>query len=176
MILVAPANPFSHVGDRLARAYNTPIGRLVAQIGPFLPRRLLLAALKRMYGDPKRATYDTLTNYTVGLRIPGTMQHVLEIVRSWFSDMEKLEAALPRVADVPILLLWGNRDRAVDPASAIELQHFLPRAELQVVRGAGHVVFEEMPEEANQIMVEWLQWDQPSVASRVGQIHVAPIG
>lgn len=160
LILVAPANPFSHVGDRLARAYNTPIGRIVARIGPFLPRRILLAALGRMYGDPKRANYDVLENYTEGLRIPGTMQHVLGIVRGWFTEMEKLAAALPRVAGVPILLLWGDRDRAVDPASAVDLQHVLPRAELHLVKGAGHVVFEEMPEEANRIMVNWLQRDQ----------------
>jgi pimeloyl-ACP methyl ester carboxylesterase len=176
MILVAPANPYSHVGDRLARAYNTPIGRLVARIGPFLPRRLLLVALGRMYGDPKRATYDVLKNYTEGLRVPGTMQHVLEIVRRWFPDMEKLAAALPRVAGVPILLLWGDRDRAVDPASAIELQRILPRAELHMVKGAGHVVFEEMPEEANRIMVEWLQRDQPPIAFPASHYGSAPIG
>jgi pimeloyl-ACP methyl ester carboxylesterase len=156
LILIAPANPYSHVGDRLARAYNTSVGRLLVRLGPYLPRRLLLAALGRMYGDPKRATYDVLENYTEGLRVPGTMRHVLEIVRTWFREMAKLEAALPRVADIPILLLWGDRDGAVDPASAVELQRILPQAELRVVPGAGHVVFEEMPDEANQIMRDWL--------------------
>jgi pimeloyl-ACP methyl ester carboxylesterase len=165
LILIAPANPYSHVGDRLARAYNTPVGRALVRIGPYLPRRILLAALARMYGDPKRATYSTLENYTEGLRVPGTMQHILEIVHMWFADMEKLAAALPRVAGIPILLLWGDRDRAVDPASAVELQRILPQAELHVVQGAGHVVFEEMPEEANRVMVEWLRRDlQPSAS------------
>jgi pimeloyl-ACP methyl ester carboxylesterase len=175
LILVAPANPYSHVGDWLVRAYNTPLGRAVALVGPYLPRRLQLVALRRMYGDPKRATDDVLENYTEGLRIPGTMQHLLEIVHGWFANMERLAAVLPGVADTPILLLWGDRDRAVDPASAVDLQRVLPQAELHVVRGAGHVVFEEMPEEANRIMLEWLRRDlQPtvSVASNIGSTSV----
>ena len=157
MILVAPANPYSHVGDWLARAYDTPIGKALARVGPYLPRRILLAALSRMYGDPKRASGSVLENYTEGLRIRGTMQHILKIVHGWFPNMERLAAALPRVANIAILLLWGDRDRAVDPASAVYLQRVLPQAELHVVKGAGHVVFEEMPEEANRIMVEWLR-------------------
>jgi pimeloyl-ACP methyl ester carboxylesterase len=167
LILVAPANPYSHVGDWLARAYNTSLGRAVARIGPYLPRPILLAALRRMYGDPKRATYDVLENYTEGLRVPGTMLHVLEIVRGWFTEMEKLAAALPCVSGTPVLLLWGDRDGAVDPASAVELQRILPQAELRLVHGAGHVVFEEMPDEANRIMLDWLRRDHPRASSIV---------
>ena len=173
LILAAPANPYSHVGDRLARAYNTPLGGAAARIGPFLPRRILLAALGRMYGDPKRATYDVLENYTEGLRVPGTMQHVLQIVHGWFTEMEKLAAVLPRVAGVPTLLLWGDRDGAVDPASAAELQRILPQAELSLVHGAGHVVFEEMPDEANWIMVEWLRRDHSPAAIAVADDSAA---
>jgi 4,5:9,10-diseco-3-hydroxy-5,9,17-trioxoandrosta-1(10),2-diene-4-oate hydrolase len=165
LILFAPANPYSHVADWLVRAYNTPLGRLFVWTAPYLPRRLQLAGLGRMYGDPARIADGCLQDYVDGLRVPGTMRHILTIVRDWFVDMGKLEMALPRVVGVPTLLVWGDRDRAVDPASAAELQRVLPQAQLLVIQGAGHVAFEEMPEEANQIMLEWLRRDQRPAAS-----------
>ena len=175
LILFAPANPYSHVGDWLVRAYNTPLGRLLVRTGPYLPRRIQLAGLARMYGDPARIADGSLQNYIVGLRVPGTMQHILAIVRDWFPEMAKLEAALPRVAGVPTLLVWGDRDPAVDPASAVKLQRVLPQAELRIIPGAGHVAFEEMPEEANRIMLEWLGRDlqrAASIAKRGGSATV----
>jgi pimeloyl-ACP methyl ester carboxylesterase len=118
-----------------------------------------------MYGDPARITESCLHRYTDGLRVPGTMPHILAIVDCWFADMAKLDAALPGVAQVPALLVWGDRDRAVDPASATPLMSILRRSELRVVPGCGHVPYEEMPEESSRIMLDWL--------SRSGQMYPA---
>jgi alpha-beta hydrolase superfamily lysophospholipase len=80
----------------------------------------------------------------------------MAIVRGWFADMAQLEKALSRVPEVPTLLVWGDRDRAVSLDSGWQLKQRLRGSEMVVVPGAGHVVFEEMPEEANRIMVDWL--------------------
>ena len=162
LILFAPANPFSHAGDRLLRLYTTPLGRLTARIGPYLPARMQRWALGRMFGDPARIPQDCLQRYREGLRVPGTMQHILAIVDCWFADMAKLEAVLPSVAQVPALLVWGDRDHAVDPASAVPLQGILRQSELRIAPGAGHILFEEMPEESNRILLDWLCRDAVS--------------
>jgi hypothetical protein len=73
--------------------------------------------------------------------------------------MAILKGILPWVATVPTLLLWGDRDRAVDPASALQLQRVLRHSELHILRGGGHIVFEELPEESDRLMLEWLQRD-----------------
>ena len=86
-----------------------------------------------MYGDPARIAEGYLERYTDGLRIPGTMQHILAIVDCWFADMAKLEATLLRIAQVPTLLVWGDRDPAVDPASAAPLHSILRQSELRIV-------------------------------------------
>jgi pimeloyl-ACP methyl ester carboxylesterase len=173
LILFAPANPFSDVGDRLVRVYSTSLGRLAARFGPYLPTRIKHFALGRMYGDPARIASDSLHGYVGELRVPGTVQHVLAIVRSWFTDMAKLRLALQQVADIPTLLIWGDRDRAVDPASAIPLQRLLQRSELLVVPTAGHIVFEEMPEESNRLMLSWLRRDDASSVVEQGDQVVA---
>lgn len=159
LILFAPANPFSKLDRVLVRLYSTPLGRVAALTAPHLPIRLQRFALGRMYGNPARIADGCLQGYTDGLRVPGTIRHILTIVRGWFSNMAALKAMLPRVASVPTLLIWGDRDRAVEPHSAMQLQRVLWNSELHILRGAGHIVFEEMPEESNRMMLDWLHRD-----------------
>ena len=156
LILFAPANPFCDLGNQLIRFYQTPFGLWFARRIPFLPRMLKATALSRMYGDPSRVPPDALDGYTQGLHIPGTVDHVLQIVQRWFVDMGLLRSALTELTPKPTLLIWGDRDRAVGLSSARELQRTLPQSQLMVLPGVGHIPFEEMPEVCNQAMRDWL--------------------
>ncbi len=162
LILFAPANPFCDLGNQLIRFYQTRYGTWFARKVPFLPRMLKATALSRMYGDPRRVAPDALDGYTQGLHIPGTVDHVLQIVQRWFVDMGLLRSALTGLAGKPTLLIWGDRDRAVGLNSARELQRTLPQSQLLVLPGVGHIAFEETPDICNQAMREWLVDPQPS--------------
>jgi pimeloyl-ACP methyl ester carboxylesterase len=165
LILFAPANPFCNLGHQLIRFYNSRLGTFLAGTIPFLPKFIHMIALGRMYGDARRATPESLYGYTAGLARPGTVDHVLAIVRRWHKDMAHLRSALPKLASRSMLLVWGDRDRAVGLDSARELERVLPHSHLVVVRGAGHLAFEEMPEICNHAMREWLAYaEQPSQA------------
>jgi pimeloyl-ACP methyl ester carboxylesterase len=156
LILFAPANPFCNLGHQLISFYNSRPGRWIARSIPFLPKFIPTIALGRMYGDCRRVTSEALHGYTDGLATPGTIDHVLQIVRRWHVDMGQLRSMLPQLATRSVLLLWGDRDRAVGLASAQHLQSVLPLSQLRVVPGAGHLAFEEMPEICNHAMREWL--------------------
>jgi 4,5:9,10-diseco-3-hydroxy-5,9,17-trioxoandrosta-1(10),2-diene-4-oate hydrolase len=123
---------------------------------PVLPRMLKATALSRMYGDPSRVTAGSLEGYTEGLHIPGTMDHILQIIGRWFVDMGLLRSVLPGLTAKPTLLIWGDRDRAVGLPSGRELQRTLPKSSLLVIPGAGHIAFEEMPDICNRAMRDWL--------------------
>jgi 4,5:9,10-diseco-3-hydroxy-5,9,17-trioxoandrosta-1(10),2-diene-4-oate hydrolase len=157
LILFAPANPFCDLGNQLIRFYQTRCGVWFARHIPFLPRMLKATALSRMYGDPSRVSLDALDGYTEGLHVPGTMEHVLQIVQRWFVDMGLLRSALPDLAAKPTLLIWGDRDRAVGLNSARELQQILRQSSLLVLPGVGHIPFEEIPDVCNQAMRDWLR-------------------
>ena len=183
LILFAPANPFCDLGDQLIRFYQTRLGIRLARLIPFLPRMLKATALSRMYGDPSRVSEDALEGYTQGLHIPGTVDHVLQIVQRWSLDMRILHDALTGLAAKPTLLIWGDRDRAVGLSSGRELQRTLPHASLLVLPGVGHIPFEEMPEICNQAMHDWLSGPLPSellqpasrlqeVTREIGRAHV----
>lgn len=162
LLLFAPANPFCDFGHSLIRFYNTAPGRLLARSIPHLPRWLHAIALGRMYGEPARIVDGSLAGYMDGLCVPGTIDHVLAILRGWHTDMAVLRAALPSLAATPVLLVWGDRDRAVSVSSAADLQRELPRSQIVLIPTGGHVVFEELPEAANDLMVDWLRRDPAS--------------
>jgi pimeloyl-ACP methyl ester carboxylesterase len=157
LILFAPANPYCDLGRHLIAFYQTVPGRWLARQIPWLPRGWKATALSRMYGDPTRVPADALDGYVDGLRVPGTIDHILSIVRGWSSDMSKLAAMLSVLADKPTLLIWGDRDRAVGLRSAERLHRVLRRSRLMVLPGVGHIPFEEMPDACNGAMGEWLR-------------------
>jgi 4,5:9,10-diseco-3-hydroxy-5,9,17-trioxoandrosta-1(10),2-diene-4-oate hydrolase len=162
LILFAPANPFCDLGRQLIGFYQTRFGNWFARLIPWLPRKLKATALSRMYGDPSRVLEGSLEGYIEGLHIPGTMEHVMQIVQRWFVDMGLLRSALVRIATKPVLLIWGDRDRAVGLGSAQRLQEMLLGSRLMVLPGVGHIPFEEMPDVCNEAMREWLAAPLPA--------------
>lgn len=161
LILFAPANPFCNLGHPLVRFYRTRFGIWFARQIPFLPRMLKASALSSMYGDPSRVSPGSLEGYIDGLHVPGTIDHVLQIVGRWFVDMGLLRSALSGLIAKPTLLIWGDRDRAVGLPSGRELQRTLPKSSLLVIPGAGHIAFEEVPNICNKAMRDWLLKRRP---------------
>lgn len=171
LILFAPANPYCSLGEPLIRFYQTRLGIWLARQIPWLPRKLKAIALGRMYGDPSRVTMEALEGYIEGLTVPGTVDHVLEIVRRWSADMKLLRSALSELVAKPTLLIWGDRDRAVSLDSASVLQHKLRDSRLLVLPGVGHIPFEEMPDICNQAMRDWVLAPSLAEARPVASAH-----
>jgi pimeloyl-ACP methyl ester carboxylesterase len=90
-----------------------------------------------------------------------------------------VESALPLVASVPALLLWGDRDLAVDPASAAELHRRWGNSVVVTMKGVGHVPYEEVPSEFNRIALDFLLSDVPPLTLRyepqAEMPYVAPV-
>jgi pimeloyl-ACP methyl ester carboxylesterase len=156
LILFAPANPYSRSSDLMVRVYSSPWGVILARMLPWLPTPIQRLALGEIYGGTARVADSCLREIVEGLRSPGSMRHVLSIIRCWFSEMALLRRALRRVAHIPTLLVWGDNDATVSLASGYRLKRKLRGSKLIVMPGGGHTVFEESPEEANRILLQWL--------------------
>jgi pimeloyl-ACP methyl ester carboxylesterase len=70
--------------------------------------------------------------------------------------MRDLESTLPKIAGIPLLLVWGGKDRVVDLRSAGIMAQRLQNARLAVMKGAGHLPYEEDPQEFSRIAREFL--------------------
>jgi pimeloyl-ACP methyl ester carboxylesterase len=156
LMLHAPANPFSRLTDPLINFYLSGLGTWFAHRVASLPEPMQALALGRMYGDPTHLREGSLGKYIGSLRVPGTVDYVLSMLRTWFDDMARLETALEHVRQFPALLLWGDRDRAVSLASAQDLRRCFDRAEFELLPGTGHLPYEECPEVLTRLVNSFL--------------------
>jgi pimeloyl-ACP methyl ester carboxylesterase len=156
LILVAPVNPWSAHGRRLAPFLSSAVvSWLLLRCEPGLGI-VHDTLLRRLYGDPRRIADGTLAGYSTAFRIPGTLNYGLGVVRSWNSDLADLESALPRITNIPTLLLWGSKDTAVSPDSAERLRQAFKNCEVETFDGVGHLPYEEVPERFNSSVIKFL--------------------
>jgi len=157
LILVAPVNPWSLNGSTMAAFLSNPlVAPAFLRVAPhlqFIHGRLL----ENLYGDPRRIRPGTLEGYSAPFSLPGTFEHGVSILRTWSQDLKELESALPRIAHIPALILWGAVDNAVDPASAARLRQEFKDCRLLMFEGVGHLPYEEVPEEFNRAVLEFLE-------------------
>jgi pimeloyl-ACP methyl ester carboxylesterase len=157
LVLVSPANPWSKIGRKRLALLRNP---LVALLFPTLARAahpMHRYLVRRMWGNPKLATRHTLDGYIRPLGRHGVLEHAGKIVQTWNPDMGELEATMPKIAGIPTLLIWGSKDRVVDPRSAEIMVQRLPGSRVAVMQGAGHLPYEESPEEFSRIVREFLE-------------------
>jgi pimeloyl-ACP methyl ester carboxylesterase len=156
LILVDPVNPWSAHGKHLSVLLSNPV--VAPMFLTLAPRVRILDEFyhRRMFGDPRRIPPDSLEGYRKPMHIPGSYEYGLAVLRSWNRDLKELESVLPRIADIPTLLIWGTLDTAVDPASAQQLKQRLHDFRLLMFEGVGHLPYEEVPEEFNRAVTAFL--------------------
>lgn len=143
LILCGPANPFFRPVWRQRMLLRQ--ARLAGTALSHMPARWHARGLAAMFGDPARLTPEAAAGYRAPLCRPGLGAVLAGYVAHWRREMAAMASRLGEL-QMPVLLLWGGRDRVVPPASARPLQAAIAGARLRMVPGAGHAVFEECPE------------------------------
>jgi pimeloyl-ACP methyl ester carboxylesterase len=160
LILVAPVNPWSRKGAAMAAFLSSrPVTPIFLGLAPHLSFTHDYL-LRRLYGDTSRIRPGTLEGYSAPFAIPGLFEHSLSVLRTWSRDLGELESAIPRIAHIPTLLLWGSADPAVTPASAAPLRKQFENCHLRIFDGVGHLPYEEVPDEFNRSVAEFLAGEQ----------------
>jgi pimeloyl-ACP methyl ester carboxylesterase len=156
LILVAPVNPWSLHGQRLAPFLGSPLGSTLFLRTVNYMHWTFPYWLARLYGDSKRIPPGTLEGYKAPVSLPGSFEYAVGIVSHWTNDLRELESTIPKLAGIPTLLIWGSDDPAVHAHSAESMRrHFRP-CELVVYPGVGHLPYEEVPDEFNATLLEFL--------------------
>ncbi len=156
LVLVAPINPWSPHGRRLAPFLASPVGSLLFRNTIERWRSLDYLWLRRLFADGAKIPPDSLQGYRMPVIKNHVFRHAAQILKSWTADLAELEATLPKIRDYPTLLMWGTRDRAVDFRSAEPLRRNFRHVELVALEGIGHLPYEEAPEDFNRELIEFL--------------------
>jgi len=150
--------------DRIARA--CVISAAVYRVEPPLEGKLALMPLvgpllfKRLYGkrdllrvlrtvffrDPRFATDETLDYFWDRLNRAGGRDAAYATLESIYLQ-EPLTTERLAALRCPVLVLWGDEDRAQPLASGRRLAREIPGAELRVIAAAGHLSQLERPRE-----------------------------
>lgn len=157
LILVAPVNPWSTHGRRLAPFIGSPLGSNLFLRSVNYMRWTFPYWLARLYGDRKRIPPGTLEGYEAPVSIPGSFEYAVGIVSHWTNDLRELERIIPTLADIPTLLVWGSADPAVYAQSAEQLRRHFKQCDVVVYPGVGHLPYEEVPEQFSATLLEFLK-------------------
>jgi pimeloyl-ACP methyl ester carboxylesterase len=125
------------IGFRLARL--PVLNRLMEKV---LPRSLIAASLRNVYGDSSKVTAETVDLYFDMAAREGNRRALAQR----FQQTE-FGAHVDRIASLrmPTLILWGGRDRLIPPANAERFHRDIQGSELVIFPELAHVPQEEDP-------------------------------
>lgn len=80
-------------------------------------------------------------------------------IRGSRAFLARCEAGLAGLSGKPALIVWGDADFAFRPQERRRFEAALPQARTVVLRGAGHYIWEDAPEEIAAALRAW--WPEP---------------
>jgi haloalkane dehalogenase len=129
-----------------------PVGRFGSRFFNAFVNILIPASHKR-----RRLNHREMTHYRkplpFGHRKP-TWVLPRQIIAS-HDFLAALEERLTTVADLPVLLIWGDKDDAFQQPELDRWQQLFPAAETVMVKGVGHYAASEAPEEFVDAIRGW---------------------
>lgn len=131
-----------------AARWLSPVAQLLFS-NPLMPRLFAWragdrASVERLIRNTG-STIDAagVDQYRTLVSSPGHVAAALGMMANW--DLQPLARALPKLS-VPLLLIAGQGDRAVKAEDAFAMRSLVPGAEVEILRGLGHLAHEEAPD------------------------------
>lgn len=134
-------------GGQVMTPRSMPIGFQLAQMSwlqpitsRVLPRSIVVASLRDVYGDPERVTPALVERYyELALREGNRAS-----LAARFAAPQPDAMLIPRVK-APTLILWGGRDRLIPPENGEKFEQQIAGSRRVVFPELGHVPHEEDP-------------------------------
>jgi pimeloyl-ACP methyl ester carboxylesterase len=161
--------------ERLSRGLRTPRQLLKSSYAfffqiPWLPERVLragdFAIVRSVFrNDPVRpGTFgeDDIGRYVEALSRPGALTAAINYYRALARRAPALAWTLRRRIEVPVLVIWGQRDLFLVPELARPNPGLVPDARVERLPDASHWVQQDRPEKVNALLLGFLGGQQPS--------------
>lgn len=124
------------IGFRIAR-----IPELAPLVSKLLPRQMIEASVRNVYGDPQRVTPQLVDRYYELTLRPGNREALVQRF-SQRDDPTLNQARISRIG-IPTLIIWGGRDRLIPPANAELFNAAIKGSQVAMFDTLGHVPQEE---------------------------------
>ena len=154
LVLISPGSLEARVRGRTTPA---AVPRVADLLGYVLPKSFTRYMLTNDYGDPARVSEAVVDEWYAMWMREGNRLAMLNLLRQYVSG--GVEDKI-RAVRVPVLLIWGEKNRRVPLALAYETRDLLvnsPRVELEVLPGIGHMLVQEAPQESARLIRRYLE-------------------
>jgi pimeloyl-ACP methyl ester carboxylesterase len=158
LVMISPGSLEPRVRGRTTPANVPQVADLLAWI---TPRAFTAYLLRNDYGDPARVTDAVIDEWYEMWMREGNRQAMIDLLRQYVSG--GVEAKI-RSIRVPVLLMWGERNKRVPLSLAYETRALLensPDIQLEVLPGIGHMLVQEAPQQSAAVIRRYL--DSPLV-------------
>jgi pimeloyl-ACP methyl ester carboxylesterase len=144
-----------------------PVLRALLTLPAPVPAVILRAAVARLYlqlafAAPRAIDRRVVSAFTYHHRHRATVAGYLETARRLIPELRH-PFALERIT-IPLLLLWGDRDRLVFHSGAERVLNTVPGARLELLRGIGHCPQVEAPQRVADLLLEFCRSSVPAAA------------
>ncbi len=131
-----------------------PVQRYLEILWPrFVTEKRVGSLLSTAYGRSLQP--EEVDGYLKPLLVKGTHLTFVGLIR----DRSSRSPDLSKVTH-PYLIMWGSEDTWVSIQNAPRWQQTLPSSRLEVISGAGHNPMETHTAEFNEILLDFLSWQQ----------------
>jgi pimeloyl-ACP methyl ester carboxylesterase len=154
-LILVDATGYAFAPDDVPLGFRISALPLVNRVAEhLLPRALVVASVRSVYGDPTRVTEPLVDRYFELMLREGNRRALSQRVRQLEAGahVERLKAL-----SLPTLVLWGGRDRLVPPATAQLFARDIRGAQVVVFDELGHVPHEEDPARTVQPVLAFLE-------------------
>ncbi|MGR7023728.1 alpha/beta fold hydrolase [Geodermatophilus sp. URMC 62] len=170
LTLVSPAMPVHRVPQAFGRALLLVLlpgvpSLAERRLAGVTPEQSVRGMLQVCFGDPRRVPPERLDAAVEEMRERTAQawanRALVRSMRGLITSYLRIGRAnawrLARALRVPTLVVWGDRDRLVDPRLAPRLAAAVPNARLLVLEGVGHVAMLEAPEQTARAVLGLLE-------------------
>ena len=167
LVLISPGSLEKRVRGRTQGADIPKAANMIAYVAPPAFTRFML---ENDYGDPAKVSDAIVDEWYSMWRREGNRLAMIELLRQYVSGgvEEKI-----RSVKVPVLLIWGERNKRVPVSLAYETRDLLkksPEVRLEVLPGIGHMLVQEAPLESAAVMRRYLDEFKEKDATRTSAI------
>jgi len=156
VVPVAPAG--LEMSRLLFLVERDPVLRSLLALPAPVPSAVLRAAVARLYlqlgfASPRNVTPEVVSSFTWHHRNRADVAGYLETARRFIPELR--DAFDPEKISVPVLLVWGDRDRLVFHRGAERILAAVPDSRLELLKGVGHLPQVEAPERFAELLLEF---------------------
>jgi pimeloyl-ACP methyl ester carboxylesterase len=136
---------------------------------PLLPEALFrandYAVLERIFrrspARPGAFTDDDVARYREAASRPGALTAMLNYYRTFARSLTRRgeggAAGSRHTVGRPTLVIWGERDAALNPHNLDGLERYVPDLRIERIAEASHWVLADAPERVNELMIAFLR-------------------